>query len=202
MRSVSHCKLRIPHISDSMQLHLRACMTSGAKQERQFQVFKSSVTICHLRRYYKHLVHPAPYPKPDHLRGPTHPEHATLSQQPHSVQSIYIPHLRNKPRHLPSLSLLQTLPPHESLASQSSGHCHSSQQPNAILDHTGISIAESYQSYQSHTKAPCRISDKLSTTISIAQRSTKRGMQKAENKISTHQTSALAAKQYMIYQIS
>jgi len=35
-----------------------------------------------------------------------------------------------------------------------------------------ISIVESYKS---HTKVPCRISDKLSTTIAITQRNTKTG---------------------------
>src|SRR5271154_1359601 len=34
IQSVSHCKLRVPHISESMGLYLRACITSGAKQQR------------------------------------------------------------------------------------------------------------------------------------------------------------------------
>ena len=51
---------------------------------------------------------------------------------------------------------------------QSSGYRHSSQRPNAILAHI---IAESYKS---HTKVSCRIPDKLSTTISVTQRNTKR----------------------------
>jgi hypothetical protein len=79
-----------------------------------------------------------------------------------------------------------------------SGDCRSSQR-RSTAERNSCSHNFKAESHKSHTKAPYQISDKLSRTISITQRNPKRGMQKAENKISTLH---FYAEQYLLYQIT
>ena len=70
----------------------------------------TSQVICHLRRYYEHFTSRNQIISSARRIRATHSDHATSPQEPHSIGPIYIPHVRNKPKHLPSPSSLQTLP--------------------------------------------------------------------------------------------
>jgi len=107
--------------------------TSGSKTEardrttssqephtvKPIHISGTSQGICHLCHYYKHSVRCSRSQIISATRRirAAPPEHAISSQEPHSVEPMYIPHLRNKSR--PSPSLLQTLPPHQSHTSLS-----------------------------------------------------------------------------------